>query len=102
MAETTAKTTTTPRRRAGATTTRKPAATKAAPKPAAKEEAPAEEPATQKLVVELEYLEDTKSFAKFGVPADLKGVMVGALYVPHGTDRVRVQIVGVDGTIDED
>lgn len=105
MADTTTKTTTTPRRRTTAAkpATTKPAARKAATtaKPAPKEAAPAEAvngdaPAgDESYVVELEFAEDTKSYAKFVVPENLKGTMVGALYVPHGTDTVKVKITSV-------
>jgi len=102
MADTTAKTATTPRRRTSAAkttgtaakaTTRKPA-----PKPAAKAEEPVEEeaPTTDGFVVELEYHSDTKSYAKFVVPANLNGTMVGSIYAPLGTDTVKVKITGVE------
>lgn len=105
MAETTAKTTTTPRKPATRRTAAKPAAAKTAPAkaaakpPAPKEETPAEAP--DRFVVELEFVEDTKGYAKFAVPQDLKGTMVGSIYAPHGTDRVKVAIYGVD-TPDDD
>lgn len=99
MATTAAKTTTTPRAR----TTR---ATKTAPKtaPSAEVETPTVEAskATDRYVVELEYERDTKTYAKFNVPEELKGTMAGSIYAPLGTDTVKVAIMGAEANITEE
>jgi hypothetical protein len=104
MAETATKTTTTPRRRtAAAKPPAKTAAKPAANKPAAKPTPEPEATQVDKFVVEFDYVSDTKSYAKFAAPANLNGTLVGNIYAPLGTDRVRVQVIGVDGTeADED
>ena len=84
-------TTTTPRRpRATAKTT----AAKVAPAEALPEETagPVTEDDTTKVTFVLEQGEDTKSYAVFS-PAPNTGC-VGKLYVPKGTQVVRMQLVG--------
>lgn len=63
-------------------------AAKAAPK-AVEVEA---EPEVEAYYVDLIQLDDTKSYAVFAPPADMKGVMVGKLYCPLGTTEVKVKI----------
>lgn len=82
MPETSA--TTTPRRTRAAA---KPAAAKA---PVKKTPEPA---ATDPLKVELEYTGDTARYAKFGLPKELEGTVVGNIYAPHGTAKVLLLIV---------
>lgn len=74
-----------------ATRTRTPRATPAKTAPAKAAEAPKDIP--PKMVIDLEAAGDTKSYAKFIVPLDLKGTVAGNLYVPPGTKAVRVLIV---------
>lgn len=88
----TATKTTTPRTRAA----RKPAATKATA--AVPAEVTADEGDVKRIKVELEFVDNTKSYAKFGVPDSLKGTMVGNVYVPLGTKRVAILVVGDDDT----
>lgn len=87
MAETATAKTTTPRKpRARAAT----AATKAAPAKAAPA-APAEED-KMKIQVNLVSAGETKSYAKFTPPPGAG--CVGTLYVPLGTEEVKVLIIG--------
>lgn len=92
---------------APARTRRTPAKT-AATKPAAKTAPVAEptaettEPKTDRFVVELDFVGNTASYARFNVPTSLKGTMVGSIYAPHGTDKVKVAIMGVDGVDSEE
>lgn len=77
------------------TTTTK--ATPAAAKPALAKEAattPQADTAANvtRLKVELEFVTETKSYAKFAAPEG-SGV-VGSLYVPLGSERVVIMIVG--------
>lgn len=101
MATANPKTTTTPRARAGRATS-----AKAAPKaPAAT--TPAAEPETtdtktERFVLDLEYVTDTKRYAKFEVPKSLDGTVAGSIYVPLGTDKVKVAIMGVEADSDEE
>lgn len=88
MAETAAKPAT--RTRRASTTTRKTATPKAA-------ETATPETATepQRIPVELEHVGTTKSYEKYGVPADVQkehGV-VGNLYAPLGTTAVKVLVL---------
>lgn len=84
------------RTRAARTTKATPAkaapakATKATTKPPAE----ASEPEEEFYYVDLVQLEDTKSYSVFAPPDEMKGVMVGKLYVPHGTEAVKVRISG--------
>lgn len=77
-------------RSAAPAATAKPA--KAAPKPAAAKAADKAEPT--RFTVELEHVSTTKSFEKFAFPADTKGVVVGNVYAPIGTETVKVLIIG--------
>lgn len=99
MATATTTKTTTPRARGGRATTAKAAPKTATPAPAATEpEAPA---TADKFVVDLEYVGDTKRYAKFEVPKSLDGTMAGSIYVPLGTDKVKVAIFGVEAADEE-
>lgn len=70
----------------------KPAATpKSAP---ADVEAASEAPTVSRFTVDLEQRDDTKSYAVFAFPANYVGVAVGKVYVPKGTVKVKVLIVG--------
>lgn len=75
---------------------RAPAAKKAAPaKTAGKAPAAAAEPeeeGTQRFTFECEPLPDTKNYAVF-VPPKSSGC-VGKIYVPLGTQRVRIGFIG--------
>lgn len=91
MAEATA-TATRPARKRAAKTTAAPAKT-AAPKAAAP--TPTEEATDDnktRFVVELEFVADTKSYAKWQPPKS--SGCVGSVYVPIGTERVRMLLVG--------
>lgn len=46
----------------------------------------------ERLVVTLEYVGDTKSYAKFVFPED--SVCAGTVYAPRGTQEVRVALRG--------
>ncbi len=66
-------------------------------KPAAN--APKAEPAVTatdvtRFTVELEHQGTTKSYEKFGFPASYKGVVVGNVYAPSGTETVKVLVIG--------
>lgn len=105
MADTTAKTTTTPRKRAASTTraatTRKAPAAKAAPKTA-----PAEEEAENGHTVitfQVPHTVDTKSYAKFDLATDVDGNAtgcVGSVYAPLGTEVVKVRLEGPADALD--
>lgn len=87
---------------ADATTTTRPvrtrkaaapkAAAKAAPAKAAPAAAPADDEAGERYVVEFEHVTDTKSYAKWAPKAG--NGCVGNVYVPIGTTRVRMLIIG--------
>lgn len=79
----------------------KPAASRTAAKPAAPKAAPAAPPAAEptevtRIKVELVHVGETKSYEKFGAPAGYEGVVTGNVYVPKGTKRVALLIVGKD------
>lgn len=93
MPETATKTTTPTRRRAAAKTT---TAAKSAPKAT-----PPADDGKQRITLALEFVENTKSYAKFKVPESYKGVMVGNLYMPLGTEEVKILVIGSDGETDE-
>jgi hypothetical protein len=104
MADVAAKTTT-PRprtRTAGAatkTTTATPKTTvKPAPAKAATKAVSAPADGVQEIKMELVPAGETKNFAKFSVPAELKGVCAGNLYVPLGATTVRVLVIGADAS----
>lgn len=80
-------------RNARPATNAKPAAAKPAPAKAAPAAKPTATNVTR-FTVALEHLGDTKSFAKFGFPDDMKGVVVGNVYAPLGTEEVKVLIIG--------
>lgn len=86
------------------TRTRKPAATaaKAAPAKAAPAATPAKQEAVNvtKFKLELEHVGTTKQYEKFAAPDNFKGVVVGNLYAPIGTERMVVFVIGAgnDGT----
>lgn len=90
MAEAAEKPTTTRPSRSRATTTKAPA------KPVPAKAAPEVAPVAGKFTVELEHAGDTKSYAKFLVPANLKGTVAGSVYAPPGTTTVKVLIVGAE------
>jgi len=79
-----------------------PAPAKAAPAKAtpAKQAAPkAEAPEATNVTrfkVELDHAGTTKSYEKFAFPDSFKGVAVGNVYAPIGTERVVVFIIGAD------
>lgn len=91
---------------APATTTRPSRARKTAPakvapaKPAvAKTDAatPATEATpTDRFTVAFEHNGTTKNFERFDAPKSMKGVVVGSVYVPIGTQRVGVVVIGVE------
>lgn len=90
MAETATRTTRT-RKPTGTTTARKTTPAKTADTPA-ETTTPVE---AQRIPVELEHVATTKSYEKFGVPADVQkehGV-VGNLYAPLGTTAVKVLVL---------
>jgi hypothetical protein len=88
-----AKTTTPRRTRAKAATPKATPPAKAAT-PDGKTTAATEDD-TQVITVTLEYLEDTKRYAKFGIPLELNAAgIAGQIYVPHGTDTVKLRIEG--------
>lgn len=88
-----AATTTTPRKRTTRTTTAKPAAAKTAAAKPAEAPAPAEDADLVRVgPFELDANGETKSYAKFSPPAD--SGCVGTLYVPLGTEQVRVVLYG--------
>ena len=78
---------------------RTPAAAKSAAKPAPVKStatAPAmvagDDAEKTRITFALEMGEDTKTYRKFNPPAD--SGCVGTLYVPHGTEEVRVLLIG--------
>jgi uncharacterized membrane-anchored protein len=92
MAE--ASTTTRPARtRRPAAGTAAKTASKAPAKPAAEKTETVKTEVTR-FTVELEHMATTKSYEKFGFPDSYKGVVVGNVYAPIGTERVAVLIVG--------
>lgn len=109
MAENAAATTTRPSR-ARATRTTPGGTAKAAPavskaKAAApKTEAAAEPTKTEvtRFTVALEHVGTTKSFEKFAFPDNYKGVVVGNVYAPIGTQEVKVLIIGADDAGDDE
>lgn len=76
----------------------KAAASKAKPAaaPAAKAEptATAEKTEVTRFTVELEHQGTTKSYEKFGFPDSYKGIVVGNVYAPIGTETVKVLVIG--------
>lgn len=70
-----------------------PAAPKTAAKPAAATKAAEAPPADDrvKVLLEFEFIGDTKTYAKFQPPAD--SGCVGTVYAPLGTDEVKVLLV---------
>lgn len=80
---------------------RKATPAKAAPTAAKAAAAAPEEPTRTEVTrtkIELEHLEDTKSYSKFKVPENLRGTVVGQIYAPLGTARVGVVIINSDDT----
>lgn len=81
---------------------RRTSASKTAAKPAAVTKTtaakakPVEAEKVTRFTVELEHTGDTKSYAKFSVPENLKGTMVGNVYAPLGTHTVKVLIIAAD------
>jgi len=63
-----------------------PAAAKAAPTPTKVD--------VTRFKVELEHTGTTKQYEKFAAPSEYKGVVVGNLYGPVGTERMIVMVVG--------
>ena len=49
-----------------------------------------------RVVVEFTYDSDTKSYAKFVAPESMKGTVVGQVYAPLGTSRVKVAMFSAD------
>lgn len=89
----TAPKTTTPRRSRAASTTK--TAAPAAKTPAKETPAPAAPAVTDnRIKIELDHHSDTKNYARFVVPEELKGVVVGSIYAPLGTSRVLVAVIG--------
>lgn len=91
MAEATAPATTRPAR------TRKPAGTAAkATKAATPKAQPAQGPVTEdgktRVTLELDFLENTKTYAKFTPPKS--SGCVGQFYAPLGTETVKVLLIG--------
>lgn len=87
-----AETTTRPARsRAATSTARKAAPAKAA---AAKEAVEPTKTDVTRFTVQLEDAGETKQYAKFTCPENYAGVVIGTLYVPKGTRRVAVLVVG--------
>jgi hypothetical protein len=94
-------TTTRPTRSRSTRTAATPAAGKAAPaaskaKAAPKAEAPTEAVEVTRFTVELEHVGTTKSFEKFAFPDNYKGVVVGNVYAPIGTEQVKVLVIGAN------
>lgn len=76
-----------------------PVAAKSAPAKAAPAKAPtAEKVDVTRFTVELEHGGSTKSFEKFVFPDNMKGVVVGSVYAPLGTEAVKVLIIGAGDT----
>lgn len=77
------------------TRTRKSPATpaKAAPAKVAPS-ATAEAVNVDRFKVELVHVGATKQYEKFGAPDTMKGVVVGNLYAPLGTERMIVMVLG--------
>jgi hypothetical protein len=93
MAETSATTRPARNRRPATTTAAKTPTTKAPAKAAAAKVEPTKTDVTR-FTVELEHMATTKSYEKFGFPDSYKGVVVGNVYAPIGTERVAVLVVG--------
>lgn len=92
MADADAPTTTRPSRARKATAkAAAPKAAKTAPKAAAAAPETTEDGKTR-LVVHFEYVADTKSYAKWQPPKS--SGCVGAVYVPIGTETVRMLLLG--------
>lgn len=51
--------------------------------------------------VELEHMGNTARYSKFGAPDNMKGIVVGQLYAPLGTERVIVAVFGAGGSEEE-
>lgn len=97
MATEAATTTTRPARtrtRAAAASTPAAKPAKAAPKAAAAAKAEPTVTEVTRFTVELEHSATTKSFEKFVFPDDMKGVVVGTVYAPIGTETVKVLVIG--------
>lgn len=86
-----------------ATTTRPSRARKAAPakatptpKAAPKSDTPpaAVVETTDRFTVAFEHNGTTKNFERFDAPKSMKGVVVGSVYAPLGTQRVGVVVIG--------
>lgn len=81
------------RTRAARTTTKAaPKAPAATAKPKTSATAPVNVPAG-KFTVELEYVSDTASYAKFQFPPSMKGTVAGNVYAPHGTKAIKVLFI---------
>lgn len=90
MTETPA-TTTRPSRARKAT----PAKTAPTPKAAPKADTPpAVAETTDRFTVAFEHNGTTKNFERFDAPKSMKGVVVGSVYAPIGTQRVGVVVIG--------
>jgi len=83
-----------------ARTPRKTAPAKATPAKAAPAAAKAPAPVktdVDRFKVELVHQGATARYEKFGAPDDMKGIVVGTLYTPLGTERVAVMVIGAGG-----
>jgi len=94
MAEGTTTTTRPARTRASRAAATKPAAAKTTPAKAAAAKAEPTVTNVDKFTVDFEYVADTKQYAKFQAPDNMKGVVVGNIYAPLGTRTLKVLVVG--------
>lgn len=81
-----------------ATAAAAPSKAKAAPK-AEPEQASTE---VTRFTVALEHVGSTKSFEKFAFPDSYKGVVVGNVYAPIGTQEVKVLVIGAGDAGDDE
>lgn len=73
-----------------------PAASKAKAATPAPKAAESEKTEVTRFTVELEHIGTTKSFEKFAFPDSYKGVVVGNVYAPIGTEQVKVLVIGAN------